>query len=387
VQRGGVKIVYDGDGNRVQETVAGVVTRYLTGEVNPTGYVQVMAELSGTNQILRGYEWGLQLAAVRDFTVNSGGIFHYYGLDGHGSVRFLTSSTGAVTDTYDYDAFGNLISSTGTTFNNYMFAGEQFDPALGIYYNRARYYDQRQGRFWTMDTFEGDPESPASLHRYLYAGANPVNRVDPSGYLIEQETAARGIGETIDAEVTQLYRQIGAQIARKLVAAGVVLGGGYIGFLISTVTPDPVPSTATQNPQSSPTQTGEDEPGGDAIWLYRTGNSTRVDPPRILGFNRTAQQSYDMAPDTSNKLFGPFPWPDGASTFRSPARLSGHIWKVQKGAIYSELGLGVIADGVDAVPPGPRGAGHHTIFPIVPMSPEDFTNAFYALPWLPAGKK
>src|SRR5689334_3901060 len=181
VAAGGVSLVYDGDGNRVQETVAGVVTRYLTGEVNPTGYVQVLAELSGANQILRGYEWGLQLAAVRDFTVNSGGIFHYYGLDGHGSVRFLTDATGAVTDTYDYDAFGNLIVSTGTTFNNYLFAGEQFDPALGIYYNRARYYDQRQGRFWTMDTFEGDPESPASLHKYLYTGANPVDRLDPSG--------------------------------------------------------------------------------------------------------------------------------------------------------------------------------------------------------------
>ena len=158
-----------------------MVTRYLTGEVNPTGYVQVLAELSGTNQLLRGYEWGLQLAAVRDFTVNPGGIFHYYGLDGHGSVRFLTDSTGAVTDTYDYDAFGNLIAQTGTTVNNYLFAGEQFDPALGIYYNRARYYDQRQGRFWTMDTFEGDPQSPASLHKYLYANANAVDRIDPTG--------------------------------------------------------------------------------------------------------------------------------------------------------------------------------------------------------------
>src|SRR6185312_9621049 len=47
--------------------------------------------------------------------------------------------------------------------------------------NRARYYDQRQGRFWTMDTYEGDPESPASLHRYLYAGANAPNKKDPSG--------------------------------------------------------------------------------------------------------------------------------------------------------------------------------------------------------------
>src|SRR5882724_11773580 len=124
---------------------------------------------------------GLQLEAVRDFTVNSFGIFHYYGRDGHGSVRWLTDSSGSVTDTYDYDAFGNLISSTGTTFNNYLFAGEQFDPALGIYFNRARYYDQRQGRSWTADTVDGDTESPLALHRYLYVSANPINKTDPTG--------------------------------------------------------------------------------------------------------------------------------------------------------------------------------------------------------------
>ena len=69
-----------------------------------------------------------------------------------------------------------------TTPNNYLFAGEQFDPALGVYYNRARYYDQRQGRFWTMDTEEGDPQSPGSLHKYLYCRANPVSGIDPTGH-------------------------------------------------------------------------------------------------------------------------------------------------------------------------------------------------------------
>lgn len=48
----------------------------------------------------------------------------------------LKNST--VTDTYDYDTFGNLINQTGSTPNNYLFAGEQYDPALGLYYNRAR---------------------------------------------------------------------------------------------------------------------------------------------------------------------------------------------------------------------------------------------------------
>jgi RHS repeat-associated protein len=83
--------------------------------------------------------------------------------------------------TYDYDAFGNLIHSTGTTPNNYLFAGEQFDPDLNLYYNRARYLSTSTGRFWSMDTFEGRSQDPRSLHKYLYAAGDPVGRRDPSG--------------------------------------------------------------------------------------------------------------------------------------------------------------------------------------------------------------
>jgi RHS repeat-associated protein len=125
----------------------------------------------------------------------------FYGFDGHGSVRFLTSSTGAVTDTYDYDAFGNLVSSTGSTPNNYLFAGEQFDPALGIYYNRARYYDQRIGRFWTMDTWESSVGDPSSLHRYLYGVGDPVNRTDPTGYA----SISQAFGYAVEGEVEKAY--------------------------------------------------------------------------------------------------------------------------------------------------------------------------------------
>ena len=37
------------------------------------------------------------------------------------------------------------------------------------------------GRFWTMDSYEGTKYEPLSLHKYLYAGGDPVNKVDPSG--------------------------------------------------------------------------------------------------------------------------------------------------------------------------------------------------------------
>jgi RHS repeat-associated protein len=177
VQRGLISITYDGIGNRFAETVSGVTTQYLVSDVNPTGYSQVVEELQN-GAVTRVYSYGLERINQRLVSPNR---LSFYGYDGHGSVRFLTDSTGAITDTYDYDAFGILISSTGSTPNNYLFAGEQFDPALGVYYNRARYYDQLLGRFWTMDTLQGDPQSPASLHKYLYAGANPIDHRDPSG--------------------------------------------------------------------------------------------------------------------------------------------------------------------------------------------------------------
>ncbi len=178
-QHGLVTLVYDGDGNRVSETVGGVTTNYLVDTQNPTGYAQVVDELQ-TGAVTRSYSYGSERISETQ-TLNSALATSFYGYDGHGSVRQLTDSTGAVTDSYDYDAFGNLVNSTGSTPNNYLFAGEQFDPALGLYYSRARYLNTATGRFWSMDTEEGLDEQPLTLHKYLYADADPVDGVDPSG--------------------------------------------------------------------------------------------------------------------------------------------------------------------------------------------------------------
>ena len=157
-------IVYDGDGNRVSKTAAGVTTNYLVDDRNLTGYAQVLEELS-SGGVQRVYTYGLSRI---NQSLTSGTSFHGY--DAHGNVRILTDGTGAVTDRYNYDAFGNLISQTGTTPNDYLYSGEQNDASLGLYNLRARYLSQFTGRFWTMDTVEGNPESPISLHKYTYVG-------------------------------------------------------------------------------------------------------------------------------------------------------------------------------------------------------------------------
>jgi RHS repeat-associated protein len=46
---------------------------------------------------------------------------------------------------------------------------------------RARYFNPGTGRFWTMDTDQGDKEDPLSLHKYLYCQVDPINGMDPSG--------------------------------------------------------------------------------------------------------------------------------------------------------------------------------------------------------------
>jgi len=37
------------------------------------------------------------------------------------------------------------------------------------------------GRFWTADSYEGNREDPASLHKFLYCDQEPINYHDPSG--------------------------------------------------------------------------------------------------------------------------------------------------------------------------------------------------------------
>jgi len=59
--------------------------------------------------------------------------------------------------------------------------GEQWGQDLGLYYNRARYLNTDSGRFWNQDSYEGASSDPSSLHKYLYANANPIMRFDPTG--------------------------------------------------------------------------------------------------------------------------------------------------------------------------------------------------------------
>ncbi len=176
-----VSIVYDGDGHKVGESTGGFTTSYLIDDLNPSGSSQVVEELKA-GVVSRVYTWGNSLISQDQYNPSSQQWqVSFYGFDGQGSARVLTDASGTITDRYDYDAFGNLIYQSGTTPNNHLYCGEEWDANVGLYYLRARFMDPKTGRFWTADPFEGFDLNPASLHRYAYAVNDPVNYCDPTG--------------------------------------------------------------------------------------------------------------------------------------------------------------------------------------------------------------
>ena len=166
---------YDSEGIRVSSMVNGETTEYLIDKNRP--YAQVLEEFR-SDQLQAFYVYGHDLISQERGTDTT-----FYQVDGLGSTRILTDETGNLTDSYDYEAFGELIEFSGDTENSYRFAGEQFDETLGDYYLRDRFYDPSSGRFTRRDSFEGWKDGPKTLNKYTYANNDPGNSTDPTGFL------------------------------------------------------------------------------------------------------------------------------------------------------------------------------------------------------------
>jgi RHS repeat-associated protein len=119
-----------------------------------------------SGSVTRTYAYGLQRISENQL-VSGTWVPSFYGNDGHGNARFLANTSGTVTDTYTFDAFGAPIASSGTTPNPYLYSGERSDSSLNLYQLRARFYNMLTGRFETMDPDSGDISDPGTLHKYV----------------------------------------------------------------------------------------------------------------------------------------------------------------------------------------------------------------------------
>ncbi len=118
---------------------------------------------------------------------------HYPLLDALGSTRALTNENGEISKRYTYDPYGRDAGTTGTGPNTRIrFAGGERD-AQGHYHYGARFYDPNLGR-WTQRDPLNQPADLRQANRYMYAGGDPINITDPTGFNHNDEAAANRRG-------------------------------------------------------------------------------------------------------------------------------------------------------------------------------------------------
>ena len=110
------------------------------------------------------------------------GVDSYYHYDGVGSTLAVTDSTGAVTDTRSYTAFGETTEQTGTTVIPYQYVGRNGyyrDEELGQYSVRHRNFRPNKASWDSVDPLlTSQMSSP-----YVYSHNDPLARIDPSGLI------------------------------------------------------------------------------------------------------------------------------------------------------------------------------------------------------------
>ena len=213
---------YNADGLRTSKTVDGKTINHIWD-----GSKQIIVDMDDSDWYsAEVYVRGTNLLAK--FSKQSGNVktdYQYYTQNAHGDVVNLTDSTGAITKSYKYDAFGVEQNIDDADTNAFRYCGEYFDAETGTIYLRARYYNPTIGRFISRDSYAGEINDPLSLNFYTYCENNPIYGIDPNGHFKLPNWAKVAIGAAATVAAVAITGGAAAPILLS-VASSVVIGAG-----------------------------------------------------------------------------------------------------------------------------------------------------------------
>ena len=124
-----------------------------------------------------------------------------------GDVIGLYNANGTLAVKYEYDAWGNILSTTDadgdalnslsqewSDINPFRYRGYYWDAETGLYYLQSRYYDAEMGRFINQDSYVSTGTGLLGYNMFAYCDNNPVNGWDPTGALFEKGAGGAGYG-------------------------------------------------------------------------------------------------------------------------------------------------------------------------------------------------
>ncbi len=226
---------YNDDGIRTEKTVNGTTIKY-----NVVGGNVTWEKTGASNPIYFLYDasgslWGLKY---------TDGNLYFYVYNAQGDIIKIVNSSGTVVVEYGYDAWGNLLFTSGSMAgtlgadNPFRYRGYYYDDETELYYLSSRYYSPEWGRFINADGVISGIGAIQGYNLFTYCFNNPINMADEEGQWPSWATKILiGVGAIVlGAAITVATGGAGAAFIPALVAGtqaaltsaaiGAVVGAG-----------------------------------------------------------------------------------------------------------------------------------------------------------------
>ena len=170
---------YNADGMRTKRTEPNGTTYHYVYNGGSLSQMTV-----GGNSLYFTYD-----ANGTPLTVTYNGTTYYYATNLQGDITAILNSAGTAVVSYTYDAWGNILSVTGTEkdtlglHNPLRYRGYVYDVETKLYYLQSRYYNPTWGRFISADAYISTGQGVLGYNMFAYCLNNPVNCADYGGNL------------------------------------------------------------------------------------------------------------------------------------------------------------------------------------------------------------
>ncbi|MBI4647112.1 MAG: RHS repeat protein, partial [Bacteroidia bacterium] len=168
---------YDAFGDRTSATRNGQTVKYVLDRL---AMPNVLIETDNSGNPINYYVYGIGLIS----RVKPNGTHSYYHQDYRGSIVAMTDSVANTTHSYTYDAFGNIAQKQEQDYNPFRYVGMHgvMYEDSSLYFMRARYYNNKIGRFLSVDPLA---KSYPSISPYTFCANSPIMFYDSDGRKIK----------------------------------------------------------------------------------------------------------------------------------------------------------------------------------------------------------